>query len=192
MNRARIVCALLLVAGSHAVAQVRVQAPTVEKDVSTLKKQSLGQSTKKALNSLPKSRVYVLSARLAPLGAPPVQAAPNVLGTTAGERFCRASSPNTFTAVVSIQYEWRPSLPASAGGVLASLIVRKHDGEMSWPVTLGSHGVAQAGIDPARLGFLTLAKADICPTGCIDARLAPSDARDANRVDQRWQRACWR
>lgn len=192
MNRAYVIFALSLVAASPALAQISVPVPNVEKDVSTLKKQSLGQSTKKALNDLPKSHVYALSARLAPFGALPTQTAPNVIGTTAGERFCRASSSNTLTAIVSIEYQWRPGLPTSPAGFLALLIVRKHDREVSWPVTLGSHGVAQAGIDPRRLGFLTLAKADICPTGCIDARLAPRDSRDANMVDQRWQRACWR
>ncbi|KAA3626912.1 MAG: hypothetical protein DWQ09_15115 [Proteobacteria bacterium] len=31
---------------------------------------------------------------------------------------------------------------------------------------------------------------DVCPSGCVQARLVPITAADSNRVDQRWMRAC--
>jgi hypothetical protein len=186
-------CALLTIVATVAHAQIdvprpRVTPPSEVKPGSGLDPASLDEKGKRTAREIARSRVYPLGAEIRYL----VEPSRPSLGPNRAQAFCAGRADETPWVVVQMPYEWRPD---DSHVQDAYLIVRTSGDEIRAPVRLGpGKGIAEAGRPTGGplTGLFSLSKADICPTGCTEARLAPRTAADANRFDQRWQRACLR
>ncbi|MCB1844990.1 MAG: hypothetical protein KDI09_18640 [Halioglobus sp.] len=187
MNRMTIPCLLFAVV-AVAQAQVRIKPPSATKVNPALQKQALSETARKALEEAGKSRAYPVRAEINRLGDT-TSLLPG-FGASPADRICGRNAPDSSFMIVRLHYEWRPG---DSYVPRANLVVRKSDGDVLIPVTLrAGSGIAEAGVAGRPFeGLLALSKADLCPGACIDVRLAPRDAADANRFDQRWQRACF-
>jgi hypothetical protein len=184
---------LLTIAASVAHAQIdipkpRVTPPSEVNPATGVDPSSLDEKAKQAATEIARSRAYPLGAEIRYLEDPPRSS----LGPSRAQAFCAGRADATPWVVVQMPYEWRPN----EGYVRdAYLIVRTSGDEIRAPVRLGpGKGIAEAGRPTAGplTGLFSLSKADICPSGCTEARLGPRTAADTNRFDQRWQRACLR
>jgi hypothetical protein len=156
----------------------RVASPTEVKPDQATKRQALDKKATQA-------RAYPLAAQIVLLPESP----PSISPTSPVAAFCRGGDGTRF-GIVRLRYVWRPG---PVDGVRdALLVVRRSTGEVSKPVQLGPvGGEVEIGRATAPLtGLLGFSKADLCPSGCTEVRLAPRTRAHANRFDQRWQRAC--
>lgn len=168
-----ILATIFTIAVSTAQAQVTVPTqkltPTDPKTTQPLRQKSLTEGQKKALREAAKPRAYPTRAYASIYYVPPAN-------------FCADRKVANTELRAYLQYQWRPDEP---GGRSAILVVRLGTREVRNSVVLRGGG------GEVSSELLNAAKTEICPSRCVQVRLAPATPADANRFDQRWMRACY-
>jgi hypothetical protein len=144
--------------------------PALKQDV---QKQSLTEGQKKALKEAAKPRLKVRGGSLSLYAVP-------------FDTWCSNTKDTGTTGRATLVYDWLGEsntttldvdfhVRTAAGRILTQ---RKR--------VYGGRAGSELISDPP----LSFARNEICPTGCVEARIAPVTPADANRLDQRWVRVC--
>jgi hypothetical protein len=173
-------------------ASPQVTRPSETRNDPDLQQQALDEKAKAAAQGVVKTRVYPVSGRVILL-----QGRPALLGESVVTYFCSATA-DSLGVDVRLRYEWRPTdSPQRVPG--GYLVIRSRPTEIRVPVALRAHGgeastQSRSDADGRLIIPVGLTRGDMCPSGCIDVRLAPPSSASADRFDQSWRRACleWR
>lgn len=142
--------------------------PNLRRD---LQKESLPKAQKRAIEQAAKPRNRVQRGSLSVYSVP-------------FDTWCTETSERT-TGRVTLVYDW----PGESNTTTLEVILR-----VQTPAgrTLNQRAHLYGGRTGRELisDTLNFNHNDVCPSGCVQARLVPITPADSNRIDQRWMRAC--